>query len=622
MTTPWGRGAASPFDRVRSLFLLGAALASALIVRVVYFQTYQRQPLATEADRRRSTTRVITPRRGDILDRNGMPLAMTRDVRWITYDPSRIWEDDKTKRPSPRRAAEVGRLLASVLGLNAADVTNSILSSSHRRGEHARCKFIKEGATRAEEEALRWFMRSKDYKDTLIGTVVTVIPERVYAAGDASVAVVGKTIPGSYGTAIGSSGIERWANTPLAGSIGWTKGRVDSGRVPIPTSTERIVSASDGANVRLTIDLTVQRICASALDVCMQEHTPKGVTAIVLDPTTGEILGMVSRPSFDPSDRTLPASVILEGQRNRALMLYEPGSVMKPVSLCIAIDAGLISETEVFPCPGYKMLNGKRINCEAHRRSTPPPGTNTPRMVIAKSCNTATADIALRIGGKRLDDGLHRFRLLVLIGIQLPGEVKGYLEGHKSGASLGPGSIARIGFGQSVMVSPLALAAAFGAIANHGVLMQPRVIKAITDPANNVVREYPVRALGQVISPQTADTMADYLTTVVSSGTGKNARLAGYVTGGKTGTALKSDGHGRYNGYMASFIGYVQGGDGRRFIIAVVVDEPHNGYHGSVAAAPTWKRIAEGLMLHWHVPPSPNAPTADVARADGDSIHD
>ncbi len=610
-----------PVQRNGRLLLLGVGLAACLVVRTVYLQTVKRSAYVKEADKRRAKTRVIPPRRGDILDRNGVPLALTRDVRRVTYDPDRLPKDPDSGKPLRTEAAKTARLLAGLLGLKTGEVLETMLSTTNRRGEYDRSKIIKENVTAAEAAALRWFSLNRNYKELLRGAVNEVHSERVYAGGDTSTALVGMTIPSTYGTVVGTSGLELWANTALTGSVGWMQARVDPAGVLIPTAIERVVSAADGASLKLTIDIDVQRICAAALAECVREHSPLGVTAIVLDPTTGDILGMVSMPTCDPMDRS-KLNNSLEALRNRALLLYEPGSVMKPITWCLALNAGLVHGDEVFECPGYRMLDGKRINCEAHKSRTPAPGENTVRMVIAKSCNTATVAAGLRLGYKRLTDGLARFGLFNRTGVQLPGDRGGWVEPGLQTARHIRGSTARISFGQAVMVSPLALAAAYGAIANHGVLMRPRLIQAMTDPANRVVHAYPTQVEGQPISPAVADEMASYLQSCVLKGTGKLAAIPGYVTGGKTGTANKVVAKtGRYGAHMASFIGYVEAGK-RRVVIAVVTDEPKNGYHGSVAAAPTWKRIAEKLMLHWHIAPSKLALGQEVVSGEGIQAND
>ncbi|MBM3494116.1 MAG: penicillin-binding protein 2, partial [Armatimonadetes bacterium] len=593
-----------PSDRAEALFRLGAVLVVVLVLRVGYLQTIRRQHFADLANDTRSRTHVLPPRRGDVTDRFGAPVAMTQDVSRIAFDPGKLPKDPVTKETLPHAAVKPASVLAPLLGISRDEVVRGIEGPADEPGEHKRYRIIKEDATAAEVAAVRWFLRSRTYRPMLEGVVTTVVKSRVYAGGDSSTALIGVTVPGAFGSSIGTGGVERWANTALSGSVGWLQARVDRAGVPIPTSPQRVVSAVHGANVRLTIDLNVQRICAVALARCMIEHTPLGATAIVLDPTTGDVLGMVSRPSCDPNDRS-EFGKAEEGLRNRALMLYEPGSVMKPVTVCIALDLGVITEDEVFACPGYRVLDGKRIGCEAHRNTTPPPGTNNARMVIAKSCNTATSTIAMRLGGKRLAEGMARFGLLdpPLSSHSSPLSTQpGWLEAGSAGHELKRGAVARIGFGQSVMVSPLGLASAFGAMVNRGVLMRPRLVQALTDQANRTIREFPIEVVGQAVSPEVAQMMASYLQTVVNKGTGVNARLDGHVSAGKTGTALKVKNK-VYSEHIASFIGYVQARD-KRVVIAVVVDEPENGYHGAQAAAPAWKAIAEGLMLYWHVPPT------------------
>lgn len=591
--------------RQRLLSAVSLLIGAALLLRVAYLQTVRRDHFAHLADRIRGQTVVVTPRRGEIVDRNGLAIARTRDVYRIEFDRyafAKAWSRHGIGGATDRAAA----LLGAMLGMERAAV-KARMQGPLARGETERRCVIKDSVTVEEAQAVEYVLKHKPNPKSsephiLQGTVMHSGSERTYIGGDTSAAVIGRVTNGPLGTLRGIGGLEDWADAALGGSVGWYRQRVDSARRPNPLMPARRAQAVQGLDVRLTLDLNIQRICAAELDQCMAEHTPVGATAIVLDPATGDVLGMVSRPSLDLSMPDLGRALVAapECLTNRALLAYEPGSVMKPITVSIALDDGTVSTTQVIDCGGSFVPGKRSIRCEAHKSSTPPAGTNTPRMIIAKSCNVATAKIALALGAARLHAGLKRFGLLDPTGVQMPGDAAGW---SPTGSAKRPGrdDIARIGFGQSVTVTPLGLAAAFGAIANDGVLMRPRLISSFSLPNGDPVREFRVDRIGQAISPTTAAEMRSYLMSVVQLGTGKNARVSGYTTAGKTGTAQKVK-HGAYQGYIASFIGFVPA-TAPRAVIAVVVDEPQNGYHGSQAAAPAWARIADRLMQYWHVPP-------------------
>jgi stage V sporulation protein D (sporulation-specific penicillin-binding protein) len=471
---------------------------------------------------------------------------------------------------------------------------------------------IKTDLTLQEATAVRYLLKRRPDEDALrphplVGFVLSHTYERSYASGDTSTAILGRTKAGVRNMLRGDGGLEDWGDTILAGSIGWYRQRVRPGERLNPLRPARSAASVQGMDLHLTIDLNIQRICARELEQCMKDHTPLGATAIVLDPKTGDVLGMVSRPSADISAGGLK-SENLEVIRNRALMAYEPGSVMKPITISLALEAGVLRPDKDIPCTGSFVPGKRRVRCEAHRTAPSAPGQNTPRIIIAKSCNVATGITALRLGAHRLHAGLERFGLLRPTGVQLPGDVRGFSRTDPVLGSPSRDDVARVGFGQSITVTPLALATAFGVFANDGVLIRPRIIRSYGYPQAAPVKVYPSDPGERVLSCTVAAEMRDYLRSVVLVGTGKNAAIHGYTTAGKTGTASKVKG-GAYSGYVASFIGMAPATK-PRVIIAVVVDEPHNGYHGSQAAAPTWGRIAADIMDYLKVPPDAPATTA------------
>ncbi len=599
----------------------GGLAALALIVRVVYLQTVRAPHYVSLLEKYRTGTVFEMPIRGEILDRNRAPLARTRYIYRIELDPVRfttLWSRlgaDAEERGRERLA----RLLSGLLGID----RNDVLSRFHEapgQGETKRQRIIKNEATLAEVQAIEYFLahrpndRDRSEPHLLDGIVVRKLSERSVTDGDVSAAILGRTVVGPMGILRGLGGIEQWADAALAGSIGWRSGSVDRSRRLNPLMPYRRASATPGMEVGLTLDAEVQRICARALDACMATHRPIGATAIVMDPHTGDILGMVSRPSVDLQSPDLGAILAKhpEYDRNRALMLYEPGSALKPITVAIALEDGELRDDESIPCSGAFTPGNRMLRCEAHKSNTPAPGTNTPEMIVAKSCNVGVARISLRLGWARLNEGLRNCGFFAQTGIQLYNDQPGYTVVRRPEDVPSRDDIARIGFGQSISISPLALTAVYGALANGGRLIQPRIISYFGAPGSPAQRRYPVHRNDRIFTKEVAEEVRGYLRAVVVRGTGRKvAEVPGYTTAGKTGTAQKVD-NGAYRGHIATFVGFVPATKPRA-VITVVVDEPsQNGYHGSQAAAPYWKRIAEDLMTHLHV--ASDMPTTTATR--------
>lgn len=605
--------------RLLSVLVLWCVLTASLLGRSVYLKTVRAGHFRELGERYRRSQKVETPLRGNILDRNGNALALTEVRPRVEFDEvayRRVWKERRRGHVSA-----AARLLASVLGMEPGDVEQRMFGEPNDARKHfnPRQRLIKDGVTLAEREAVLYIARrarTREGRPVLAGIAVNDYPTRRYPAGDTSAPLLGRTVLGTVAVMRGMGGIEDHLDPVLAGTIGWHRQAIDASGLPNKLKPGRRAEVVQGMDLNLTLDMEVQRICAEELDQCMHDHTPLGATAIVVDVKTGDILGMVSRPSLDLSTAEAGSQLLAnpELMRNRALMPYEPGSVMKPITVAIGLDTGVIHDNECIPCETGFKPKSRVIRCEAHRRGLPAPGTNVPRMIVAKSCNVATAKIALRLGATRLHAGLTRFGLLERTGVGLPGDAPGR---SRTAPALikqrlsGPDDIARVGFGQSVTVTPLALVAAFAAIGNDGVLVKPRLLVSYGYPGVPPARVYPEPERRRAISVETARLVRSYLGSVVQKGTGKAAAIPGYTTGGKTGTAQKVVGGG-YHGYIASFAGLAPLSNPRVAII-VVVDEPQNGYHGSQAAAPTWGRIALRLMNYLRV--RPDAPSGAVYAA-------
>lgn len=317
------------------------------------------------------------------------------------------------------------------------------------------------------------------------------------------------------------------------------------------------------------------------------ESNAKSGTAIVLDPHTGEILALANAPTFDPNDvgAASPAA-----RANWALQnIYEPGSTFKIVAFSAAIEKGLAKPTDHIDCQMGSITVAKRVIHDAH-----PFGDLTLAEALAKSSNVAAIKLGIRVGDQTMYDYITRFGFGARTGIELPGETGGLIRPVKRWQQSSIGSVA---IGQEVGVTPLQMAAAFGALANDGVRIAPHLIREIRN-ASGATAFRPNPEQRRVISKDTANALRGMLEGVTLNGTAKKAQLDGYSAAGKTGTAQKIDPRtGTYSQtkYVASFVGFAPVNN-PAVVIIVVIDEPGGAYHGGDVAAPVFRQIAEQIL--------------------------
>jgi cell division protein FtsI (penicillin-binding protein 3) len=374
--------------------------------------------------------------------------------------------------------------------------------------------------------------------------------------------------------------------------------RGDAGRVVIMTdargrSFHRVEEASvPGANLVTTIDENIQYIIEKELKAAMERTRAKGISIVAMDPHSGEILGMANYPTFNPNEysRYSPTSWI-----NRSLsQVYEPGSTFKIATAATALEEKLATPDEVIDCQmGSIVLYGHRIG-DAHKF-----GLLTVKQVIQHSSNVGAIKLGLRIGDERFANYIDRFGFGHPTNIDLPGEERGLTKPPSRWSKI---SIGAISMGQEIGVTPLQVLSMVSAVGNGGILYRPFVVKKIEDPRRSVVRETEPQGT-RVMSAQTARDLQDMLDSVVTDGTARDSKLAGYTAAGKTGTAQKIvDGHYGGHKYVASFAGYAPATNPTVALI-VVIDEPQGAYYGAQIAAPVFKNVAEQVLRYRTVPP-------------------
>ena len=552
-----------------------------LTFRYAYLQVVQGDALAQRMREQSGYEFRIQSLRGAILDRNGKELAVSSMTKSLFVDPNHVYESHTPEA--------IAADIAPLIGLTQQDILDDIAQGGgfvwvKRRLEHA------------EYEAVRAVIREKGYSDCL----GFQNEAKRYYPNDALAA----NVLGFVGIDDkGLDGVEQALDPLLKGEVREERLTVDGQRRPIFDSiffSRRTYRGDYCKTAVLTIDSTIQFMVEQELDRAMAENNPTSITAVVMNPKTGEILAMASRPSYNPNKFW---EYPQENWKNRAVsFIYEPGSTFKAIVAGAALQEGIVTPNQVFMDPGYVMVSGKRIqnwNNESY-------GAVTFTDIVKNSLNTGFAQVGLSLGAEKLMRYTRLFGFGEPTGIDLPGEEEGIL--FKAEDML-DSDIATTAIGQSIAVTPLQLVTAMSAIANGGTLMRPYIVRAIRNPDGSTYEERQPQEIRTTLQRDVDRTLIGLLEQVVSSGGGAKAAVKGYRIAGKTGTAqkIRRDASGYMEGrYIASFCGFAPVED-PAFTVLVMIDDPHGGnFYGGQIAAPVAARIFTQLLRYAHIEPSSN----------------
>ena len=552
-----------------------------LVFRYAYLQIVQGDALAQRMRDQSGYEFRIQSLRGAILDRSGKELAVSSMTKSLFVDPNHVYD---THTPE-----EIASDIAPLIGLTEQDILDDIA----RGGGFV---WVKRRLEHTEYEAVRAVIREKGYSDCL----GFQIEAKRYYPNDALAA----NVIGFVGTDDeGLDGVEQALDPLLKGEVREERLTVDGQRRPILDSIfagRRVYGSDYCKTVSLTIDSTIQFMVEQELDRAMAENNPDSITAIVMDPKTGEILAMASRPSYNPNRFW---EYPQENWKNRAVaFIYEPGSTFKAVVAGAALQEGIVTPNQVFFDPGYVMVSGRRIQNWSNESY----GAVTFTDIVKKSLNTGFAQVGLSLGAEKMMHYTRVFGFGERTGIDLPGEEEGILF---NADDMRDSDIATTAIGQSIAVTPLQLVTAMAAIANGGTLMHPYIVREIRNPDGSVYEERAPREIRRVLEPTVDRTLIGLLEQVVASGGGKKAGVKGYRIAGKTGTAqkIRRETAGYLEGrYIASFCGFAPVED-PIFTVLVMIDDPRGGdFYGGQIAAPVASRIFTQLLRYAHVEPSSN----------------
>lgn len=531
----------------------------AIAGRLVQLQLLEARHYRLLAERQQERTLEIAPPRGPILDRRGHPLAVSLPVQSCFAVPAEIAD--------PPLAAQ---LLASVLQRPVASLLERL--EAPRSFVWIERRLPPEVAARIAALNLRGIYFEREMR-------------RFYPNGSLAAPVVGFVdIDGR-----GQAGVEYALDAQIAGRPGRVLLLAD-GRKQYFERHE--VPAEPGAQVELTLDTTIQYIAERELAAAVEQAHAAGGAVIVQNPATGEILAMASWPSFDPNQ---PSASPSANRQNHAVSdIYEPGSTFKIVTLGAALDTGVVRPEDVVDCQMGQIVLGRRVIHDWKRF-----GLLTVAQVLEHSSDVGAIKIALRVGEENFYRYMRAFGFGRRTGILLPWESPGLL---RPPAQWSASSIGSLAMGQEVGVTALQMVTAVSAVANGGLLVPPRIVRAIVHNGRRTIP--PQRSPTRVLQPTTAVTLAHLMEGVVLEGTGRSAQLEGYTTAGKTGTAQKVDpATGRYyrNRYVASFVGFAPINN-PAVTVLVVIDSPVGPHHGGEVAAPVFRRIAQQVLAYLEVP--------------------
>lgn len=543
--------------------------------RFFYVQLVWERELIARAVDQWTRELPVSPERGNIFDANGELLAGNTAAYTLYARANAVKDAEKT-----------ARALSSLLPLSYESLLTKLSDRSSseivllRRAE-------KETVAAVEGTNLQGIYYARDNR-------------RVYPYGALGCQVLGF----SSSDGAGLTGIEKQYESYLAGTKGEILYETDLVGVEIEGTGASYIPAEDGFDVTLTLDVRIQSLAEEVMARALEEHGAKAARCVVLDPSDFSVLAMVNLPSYDLNDIPRGDAAQLNTLSRNGLIsdAYEPGSTFKIVTAAANIEEYLrgnksaYSPKALFSSSRTRNVEGSTIRCWSDHKNGKHANL-TLAGALNNSCNPCFVDIVLALGKETFYDYLEKFRFGSATGIDFSGEAIGMLLPE---STLKNSDLARIGFGQSIAVTPLQLACAAAAAVNGGYYYAPRLVKSISSEDGAVYLEFGKRLLSRTVSEETSEILSSMLEGVVKEGSGKQAYVEGLRVAGKTGTAQKyENGHIAAGKYVSSFVGYFPADD-PRYLVLVIVDEPQGSYYGSTVAAPCAGEIFRGIAETIH----------------------
>ena len=572
--------------KMRNGLFMVLVIFTLLTTRLCYIQFVWGTELSEKAGTQQSQSRTITAKRGTIYDSTGKYiLAESSSVEAISVNPTLIYEKDKEK---------VARALSEIFELD----YDKVLKKVSKRSS---IETIVKKVDKEHADKLRVWMEENNIST---GINIDEDSKRYYPYGSVAAQIIGFCGSDNQGL----DGIEAKYDTDLKGKNGRINRQTNAAGASL--GDENYVAAIDGNNLFLTIDFTIQSIVEKYLkEACIDNICTDGGSIIAMNPRNGDILAMANYPSYDLNTPYEPytdeqkatwntlesaekTATLQRMWRNKAISdTYEPGSVFKTVTSSAALEEGIVTNIDQqgqFCCTGSIEVSGTRIKCWRYYR---PHGPESLRLALMNSCNPVFIGLGQKIGVTKYYEYLRKFGLFNKTGIKLPGEANSiFVKEEKAG----PVELATISFGQRFEITPLQMITAVSSIANKGVYIKPRIVKSIQNSTTGEITEMPIETGERIISKENAEKVLSMMNSVVSEGTGKNARVEGYQVGGKTGTSEDGVNTGKY---VTSFCGVAET-DNPKIVLLITLYNPtgEGGHQGGGVAAPVGGKILSEVL--------------------------
>ena len=538
-----------------------------LIGRLVYLMIFCSEYYGNKAENLHERERDIKAARGKLLDANGTVLATNKSVCTISVIHNQMEEPEK-----------VIAMLVKELGISEEAARKRVEKVSSI--ERVKTNVAKETGDAIRAYGLSGVKVDEDYK-------------RYYPYGTLASKVLGFTGADNQGIL----GLEVKYDEYLQGTNGKILTLTDARGIEIENAGESRLEPVNGYDLCLSLDYNIQMYCEQAAKKVCTKKSADSVSVIVMNPQNGELMAMVNYPEFDLNDPfTLVGdngeavsaeekqNLLNKMWRNQCISdTYEPGSTFKIITAAAALEEGVVKLDDTFYCPGYKIVEDRRIRCAR----TTGHGAETFETGIMNSCNPVFMELGERLGAENFAGYFKQFGLLSKTNIDLPGEAGTIM--HKT-ENIGPVELATISFGQSFQITPIQLVTTVSSIINGGTRVTPHFGVSVQDADGNTVKTFSYETHENICTAETSETMRYLLEKVVSEGTGKNAKIEGFSIGGKTATSQtlpRSD-----HKYISSFLGFAPA-DNPQVLVLVVINNPQGIYYGGTIAAPVAKEIFE-----------------------------
>lgn len=541
-----------------------------LIGRLVYLMIFCSEYYGNKAENLHERERDIKAARGKLLDANGTVLATNKSVCTISVIHNQMEEPEK-----------VIAMLVKELGISEEAARKRVEKVSSI--ERVKTNVAKETGDAIRAYGLSGVKVDEDYK-------------RYYPYGTLASKVLGFTGADNQGIL----GLEVKYDEYLQGTNGKILTLTDARGIEIENAGESRLEPVNGYDLCLSLDYNIQMYCEQAAKKVCTKKSADSVSVIVMNPQNGELMAMVNYPEFDLNDpftlvgdngETVSAEekqdLLNKMWRNQCISdTYEPGSTFKIITAAAALEEGVVKLDDTFYCPGYKIVEDRRIRCAR----TTGHGAETFETGIMNSCNPVFMELGERLGAENFVGYFKQFGLLSKTNIDLPGEAGTIM--HKT-ENIGPVELATISFGQSFQITPIQLVTTVSSIINGGTRVTPHFGVSVQDADGNTVKTFSYETHENICTAETSETMRYLLEKVVSEGTGKNAKIEGFSIGGKTATSQtlpRSD-----HKYISSFLGFAPA-DNPQVLVLVVINNPQGIYYGGTIAAPVAKEIFENIL--------------------------